>query len=61
MTGNPRQVENNAPYDFAGGSVSTANAFNTLTVANGSHTITAEILQTSGQSHVIHSIFDVNN
>ncbi|HEX6385083.1 MAG TPA: kelch repeat-containing protein, partial [Anaerolineae bacterium] len=54
MTGKPRQIENNAPYDFAGGTFSTANPFRTTTVADGSHTITAEVILQNGQTHVVH-------
>lgn len=36
MTGAPRQTENVAPYDFAGGSVASATPFNMDTLAAGS-------------------------
>lgn len=61
MVGDPRQVEENAPYDFAGGTVDTANPFNTNLVANGSHTITAEILLTNAGTQVAHATFVVDN
>jgi len=61
MSGTPRQVENNAPYDFAGGSVSAANPFNTTTVANGSHTITAAIDLSAGGTQVLQATFTVAN
>jgi hypothetical protein len=38
MVGAPRQVETNPPHDFAGGTVSLANLFKTMAVADGSHT-----------------------
>ena len=61
MAGPPRQVENNLPYDFAGGAVSSANGFNTQTVSDGSHTITALLKFFSGGSQVIHATFSVDN
>jgi len=59
MTGPPRQVENNAPYDFAGGTVSTAKSFNTKSVADGPHTITAAIELTNGTTDVVDTTFTV--
>jgi hypothetical protein len=61
MTGTPRQVENNAPHDFAGGTVSTANPFNTATVSDGSHTITAAVELSGGGIEVAHASFTVSN
>lgn len=40
MSGSPIQVENSAPWDFAGGNAN-ANAFNTGSIAAGIHAITA--------------------
>src|SRR5215208_3783431 len=48
MSGTPRRIESTAPHDFAGGSVSAANPFDTKTVADGSHTITAAVELTEG-------------
>lgn len=61
LSGSPRQIEENAPYDFAGGSVSRARPFDTTTVANGSHTITAAIELIDGSTQVIHATFTVSN
>jgi hypothetical protein len=61
MTGTPRRTENSAPYDFAGGTVSTASAFDTNTVADGSHTITAAIDFTAGGTTVVQATFTVRN
>jgi acid phosphatase type 7 len=61
MTGTPRKVESNAPYDFAGGTVSTANPFKTATVSDGSHTITAAVVLTAGGTEVVHATFTVSN
>jgi hypothetical protein len=61
MTGTPRQLERNGPYDFAGGSVNTANPFNTATLVNGTHTITAAVDLKSGGSVVVHATFTTAN
>jgi hypothetical protein len=61
MTGAPRQTENTAPYDFAGGRVATADPFVTSQVTKGSHTITAAIDRTTGGTEVIHATFTVAN
>ena len=57
MTGTPKQTESNAPYDFAGGSSTVANPFNTDTLAAGAHTITAKILLSNGTSQVVSAAF----
>jgi acid phosphatase type 7 len=61
MSGTPRKVERNAPYDFAGGTVSTANPFDTTSVSDGSHTITAAVVLTTGGTEVVHATFTVAN
>ena len=61
LDGNFVRGERLAPFDFAGGSVSTANAFNTATLANGSHTITAELPLASGGTAVVQGTFNVGN
>jgi N-acetylneuraminic acid mutarotase len=61
MTGAPRRTETTAPYDFAGGSASTATAFDTATLANGTHTITAAVDLANATSAVVHSTFTVQN
>jgi acid phosphatase type 7 len=61
MSGTPRKVEKTAPYDFAGGTVSTANPFNTATVTDGAHTITAAVDLTAGGTEVVHAPFTVSN
>jgi hypothetical protein len=61
MSGTPRQVESTAPHDFAGGTVSTANPFDTRTLADGSHTITAAVEKTGGGTDVLHASFTVSN
>jgi hypothetical protein len=61
LTGTPRRVETSAPYDFAGGTVSTANPFDTTTVSDGSHTITAAVVLTSGSTEVVNATFAISN
>jgi len=61
MTGAPKQVENNPPHDFAGGSVSTANPYNTTQVGDGPHTITAAIDLSAGGTIIVSSTFAIAN
>jgi large repetitive protein len=62
MLGSPRQIENNAPWDFAGGTPNGApNAFNTSTVPDGSHVITAAVDRLAGGTDVVHATFTVSN
>ena len=61
MTGTPRQTESNPPYDLAGGTTANANPFDTRTIANGSHTITAAIDFTAGGTQVVNASFSVSN
>jgi hypothetical protein len=56
-----RQRETKAPYDFLGGTVSAANPFDTTTVADGAHAITAAVTLTSGAVHVLNGAFTVAN
>ena len=61
MAGSPRQIENSAPYDFAGGSVSTAKPFKTTSLADGIHTITAAIDHLDGSTQIVNASFTVRN
>src|SRR5215217_3089442 len=62
MTGTPRQTEKVAPYDFAGGSTTTANPFDTSMVSDGSHQISAKISFNDGTAaKTISSSFTVKN
>lgn len=61
MTGSPRQVENNPPYDFAGGSTSKADPLKTTSLSDGPHTITAALDMDDGTTEVIHAAFTVRN
>ena len=57
----PRRVERNAPYDFAGGSASTALPFDTRRLADGVHRITAQVVLLSGGTAVVDASFTVAN
>jgi hypothetical protein len=61
MSGTPRRIENTAPHDFAGGSVSTANPFDTKAVSDGTHTISAAVELSGGGTEVVHASFTVVN
>lgn len=61
MSGAPRRTENTGPWDFAGGTAAAAIAFDTRTIANGGHSITAAIDTTTGRTSVVTSSFTVDN
>jgi hypothetical protein len=62
MSGTPRKVEKNAPWDFAGSDASgAAIAFDTTRVANGVHEITAAIDLVGGGTLVVSERFTVAN
>ncbi len=61
MAGTPRQTEKSAPYDFAGTNGGAAAPFNTATIADGPHTVTAAIELSAGGTEVVHADFTVNN
>jgi hypothetical protein len=48
MTAPPRTTEGAAPWDFAGGTATTANAFDTSRLRPGTHTLTAVVDTSSG-------------
>ena len=60
-TGAARSTENSPPYDFAGGTVSTASPYNTTAIADGTHSITAAVDLTNGNTEVVTSTFTVRN
>jgi hypothetical protein len=60
-TRSPFRTENNAPFDLAGGSVATANPFDTRRLPDGSHTVTAVLDLSGGGSEVVHATFTVDN
>ena len=57
QSGSPIHSEKAAPYDFAGGSASSASPFDANSLVDGSHTITAELPLASGATEVIHATF----
>lgn len=60
-TGSAVWTESNAPWDFAGGTVAAAAPYNTATLPNGSHSITAKVWLTAGGSTTVTSAFTVSN
>jgi len=61
-TSNARQIERNAPYDFAGTNSSNAPlAFDTKSVSNGAHTIFALITFENGTNTTVRSDFNILN
>ncbi len=60
MTGRHYGIDNKAPYDLAGGTDTTAKPFDTTTLANGTHTVTAAIERTAG-IEVVTATFTINN
>src|SRR5690606_17820568 len=61
MTGTPWRIENSAPYDLNGGTVTVASSFNTATLDDGEHSITAAIELNTGQTEVVTATFTVQN
>jgi hypothetical protein len=59
--GAPTQTEGNAPWDFAGGTTSAANPYDTSKLSNAWHTLTAVIDYANGGSTKISSSFLVSN
>ncbi|MGI8607341.1 MAG: choice-of-anchor D domain-containing protein [Gaiellaceae bacterium] len=59
MSGAPRRTDTGAPWDFAGGTATTATAFDVRTLAAGAHTITAAIDETGGTTQVVSASFTV--
>ena len=59
--GAPIQTENNPPYDFAGGSVGRANAFDTGDLPDGVNLITAEIDTVGGVTETATADFTILN
>ncbi len=59
--GVPQQIENIGPYDLGGGSVESAWAFNTSGLSNETHTLSAEVVLSSGEIVVKSAQFTVWN
>jgi len=60
-TGTPVQGEKAAPYDFRGGTVTNAVAWDTRKVADGAHTITAKVSLPTGAPVLVTAGFTVVN
>jgi hypothetical protein len=62
MSGTPTKIERSAPWDF-GGSAKDGSAlpFDTTTLADGAHTITATVTLSGGDSQVVQAAFTVAN
>lgn len=61
MSSPPSRVETAAPFDFKGGTVSAANAFDTKTVSEGQHVISAKLFFSDGTVKVVSAAFTVDN
>ncbi|MDQ3858089.1 MAG: choice-of-anchor D domain-containing protein, partial [Actinomycetota bacterium] len=62
QSGSPRQTEALAPYDFGGTAADgTAKPFDTESVADGPHTITAAVDLSAGGTDVLNATFNVDN
>ena len=55
------QTENFTPWDFVGGTVGSANAWNPDSVADGSHTIQALVLYEGGDGTIARATFTTND
>ena len=62
MSRSPRKIEKGAPFDFVGSASSgLANPFDTTTVADGAHSITASVRFADGTTSVVTRLFTVAN
>lgn len=61
LTGAPRQIERISPFDFAGGSATIANPFDTTKVSEGSHTISTRVTYADGDALSGETTFTVDN
>ena len=61
LSGAPVRVEANPPWDFGGGDAHGADPFDTRTLADGSHTVTAELELEGGELEIVSAVFSVAN
>lgn len=61
LDGGDVQVENYAPYDFAGGDQTTADAWSTGGASDGSHSIGARVSLVGGGEFIVNASFTVDN
>ncbi len=57
----PTQIERQAPFDFRGSTGAIAHPFDTRTVDNGTHTLTARLRLADGSDQRISATFTINN
>lgn len=61
LTGEPFQYEQNPPFDFAGGTSASPDAWDTTTLPDGNHTISARLWMPDGSIEVIEAPFVTQN
>lgn len=61
LDGDHNQTENNAPWDFEGGSISVADDFDTDNLPDGTYTISASLKLEPGGVDVISASFTIDN
>ena len=59
--GLPKQVETAAPFDFRGGNTTTANPWASTSVANGTHSITVQVVDSAKVTTNLTASFTVSN
>ena len=59
--GLPKQVETAAPFDFRGGNTTTANPWASTSVANGTHSITVQVVDSAKVTTTLTASFTVSN
>jgi hypothetical protein len=57
----PSRTENGAPFDFRGGTDEQASPFDTSTLTDGAHTLTAELVRKDGTTALARAAFHVAN
>jgi hypothetical protein len=60
-TRTPYRIEKTAPFDMAGGSVAVATPYDTRTIADATHSVTAVLRLASGGTEVVGATFQVRN
>ena len=61
MSGTPTHVQSTVPYDFHGGTATTASPWATTGVVSGEHAITQKVIKSSGATEVDTATFTVYN
>jgi hypothetical protein len=60
MVGAPHTIENTAPFDLGGGTADLSNGFDTTSLSEGYHVLTAAVT-TSVETMIVHAAFNVDN